>query len=98
MFLDMAANASARGQRVAILGSPLHELDGFLLAVDCGSPNCRGERSYAVADLAGMFGRRRTLSDVLHRMRCAECGAAVAAAWLQTGTVLNQRVRRAGWR
>jgi hypothetical protein len=30
-----AANASARGQRAAILASPLHELTGFYLAVDC---------------------------------------------------------------
>jgi hypothetical protein len=28
-------NASARGQRAAILASPLHELTGFYLAVDC---------------------------------------------------------------
>jgi hypothetical protein len=31
--LGMAANASARGQRAAILASPLHELTGFYLAV-----------------------------------------------------------------
>jgi hypothetical protein len=31
----VAANASARGQRAAILASPLHELTGFYLAVDC---------------------------------------------------------------
>src|SRR4051812_15571687 len=30
-----AANASARGQRAAILASPLHELTGFQLTVDC---------------------------------------------------------------
>jgi hypothetical protein len=30
-----AANASARGQRAAILASPLSELTGFNLAVDC---------------------------------------------------------------
>ena len=67
----MAANASARGQRAAILGSQLHELTGFLLTVDCGTATCRGERAYAVADLAGMFGRQRIGGDVLHRMRCA---------------------------
>jgi hypothetical protein len=33
-----AANASARGQRAAILASPLHELTGFYLAVDCLAP------------------------------------------------------------
>ena len=40
-----AANASARGQRVAILASPLHQLTGFYLAVDCRSTSCDGERS-----------------------------------------------------
>jgi hypothetical protein len=30
-----AANASARGQRHAILASPLHEPTGFALVVDC---------------------------------------------------------------
>ena len=33
-----AANASARGQRAVILASPLHELTGFYLAVDCLAP------------------------------------------------------------
>ena len=32
-----AANASARIQRQAILASPLAELTGFLLVVDCGA-------------------------------------------------------------
>jgi hypothetical protein len=47
-----AANASARGQRLAILGSPLHELAGFYLSVDCLTAGCGGERPYAVAELA----------------------------------------------
>jgi hypothetical protein len=47
-----AANASAGGQRAAILASPLHELTGFYLAVDCLTPNCRGERTFAVAEMA----------------------------------------------
>jgi hypothetical protein len=42
-----AANASARGQRAAILASPLHELTGFYLAVDCLAPRCNGERTFA---------------------------------------------------
>ena len=51
MFYRMAAaNASARGQRAAIVASPLHDLTGFYLAVDCLAPGCGGERSYAVAD------------------------------------------------
>jgi hypothetical protein len=33
-----AANASARGQRTVILASPLHQLTGFCLAVDCLTP------------------------------------------------------------
>jgi hypothetical protein len=47
-----AANASARGQRVAILAGPLAELTGFALAVDCLSPRCGGERNYSVTALA----------------------------------------------
>ena len=47
-----AANASARGQRAAILASPLSELTGFKLSVDCLGPGCARERTFAVADLA----------------------------------------------
>lgn len=91
---DMAAaNASARGQRAAILGSPIGELYGFTVAVDCGSAECRGARSYALAELAGVFGRERTVGDVLRRMRCAECGGYAVTAWLETGPELNRRVR-----
>jgi hypothetical protein len=35
----------------ALLASPLHELTGFYLAVDCLAPRCNGERSFAVCDL-----------------------------------------------
>ncbi len=59
------ANASARGQRVAILGSPLHELTGFYVAVDCLAPGCGGERNFAVAELASFYGRDCTVGDVL---------------------------------
>jgi hypothetical protein len=51
-----AANASARGQRDAILLSPLHELTGFYLAVD---PGCAAEPRYAVAGWADINGSRR---------------------------------------
>ena len=89
-----AANASARGQRSAILASPLHELIGFYLAVDCLARGCSGERAFAVAELASFYGRDRTADDVLRRMRCTGvCGGPVAAAWLVTGPVLNMRVR-----
>ena len=90
----MAANASARAQRTAILASKLRELDGFCLVVDCGTPECRGERSYLIASLAAMLGADRTVGDVLVRMRCTPgCDGPVAAAWLATGPVLNARVR-----
>jgi hypothetical protein len=39
-FIMAAANASDRGQRAAILASPLSELTGFNLTVDCLSPGC----------------------------------------------------------
>jgi hypothetical protein len=89
-----AANASARGQRAAILASPLHELTGFCLSVDCLAPGCGGERTYAVAALSSFYGRDRTIGDVLRRMRCGGgCGGRVGAAWLVTGPELDQRVR-----
>jgi hypothetical protein len=60
-----AANASARGQRSAILASPLHELTGFCLAVDCLNPDCRRDRMFAVAELASFYGGQRTVGEVL---------------------------------
>jgi hypothetical protein len=50
-----AANASARAQHSAILASPLLDLTGFFLAVDCLARGCGGERSYAVAALASFY-------------------------------------------
>ena len=89
-----AANASARGQRVAILARPLHELTGFYLAVDCLAVECRGERTFAIADLASFYGWDRTVGQVLRQMRCSRaCGGRVGAAWLETGPILNARVR-----
>jgi hypothetical protein len=89
-----AAHASARGQRAAILASPLHELTGFCLATDCLAFCCGGERTHAVAELASFYGRDRTVGDVLRRMRCSGgCGGCVGAAWLVTGPVLNMRGR-----
>jgi hypothetical protein len=95
MFSIMAAaNASARGQRVAILASPLHELAGFYLAVDCLAPGCNGERTFAIAELASFYGRDCTVGQVLRRMRCSRaCGGRVGVAWLETGPILNARVR-----
>ena len=89
-----AANASARGQRAAIFASPLSELSGFCLVVDCLTPGCGGERTFAMSDLAGFYGVGPTVGDVLRRMRCSGgCGGRAGAAWLVTGPVLNTRVR-----
>ena len=70
-----AANASARGQRVAILASPLHELTGLYLAVDCRAPGCHGERRFAVAELANFYGKERTVGEC-----CAGCAAQAPVA------------------
>jgi hypothetical protein len=89
-----AANASARGQRAAILASPLHELSGFYLVVDCLAARCSDERSFAVAELASFYDRDSTVGQVLRRMRSSgACGGRVGAAWLVTGPILNGRVR-----
>ena len=77
-----AANASARGQRAAILSSPLSELTGFNLTVDCLSPGCARERMFAVTDLASLYGGQRTVGEVLRRMRCS---GAVVAVWARRG-------------
>jgi hypothetical protein len=75
VLMMAAANASARGQRAAIFASPLHELSGFLLTVDCLGPDCRRQRSFAIAELANFCGRDRTVGQVLRRMRCSgACG------------------------
>ena len=50
------------GQRVAILTSPLHELTGVYLAVDCRSTDCRGERKFAIAELAAFY-KAATVGD-----------------------------------
>ena len=89
-----AANASARGQRSAILASPLRELTGFVLAVDCRRAGCGGERSYAITALGACYGDRVTVGDTLRQMRCARgCGGRPLAAWLVTGPTLNERIR-----
>ena len=89
-----AANALARGQRVAILASPLHELTGFYLAVDCLTPGCQSERRFTIAEFASFYGQNHTVGEVLRRMRCTGgCGGRVGVAWLETGPILNARVR-----
>jgi hypothetical protein len=54
----MGQNASERGTRNAVLNSRLGDFEGYRLAVDCGAPECGGERVYSVADLARMYGAR----------------------------------------
>ena len=82
-----------------MLSSPLSELTGFCLSVDCLTPGCRGERAFAIGDLALIYGPAVTVGDVLRRMKCGfGCDAAVGAAWLTTGPVLSTRVRLDGCR
>ena len=89
-----AATASPRGQRVAILASPLADLTGFCLAVDCLTRDCSGERTFVTTNLATFYGGRITVGEVLRRMRCSDgCDRRVGKAWLVTGPVLNTRVR-----
>lgn len=91
---DMAANACARGQRHAILASPLRELTGFVLIVDCGAAQCRGEWSYLLTALAACYAPGVIVGKVLRQMRCARgCGGRPVAAWPATGPTLNERVR-----
>lgn len=86
MFSYMtAANASARGQRAAILSSPLRELTGFCLVVDCLTAGCRSERAYSITALAACYDGTQMVSSVIRLMRCAGCGKPVGAAWLVTG-------------
>jgi hypothetical protein len=72
-----AANASTRGQRAAILASPLSEPSGFCLVVDCLAAGCGGERTFGITPHALLWRLWR----------------AARAAWLVTGPVLSTRVR-----
>jgi len=45
-----------------------------MLAVDCQSGGCGGERTFAVSDLANFYSGR-TVGEVLRRMRCSVAGA-----------------------
>ena len=84
--LEMAAaNASARGQRVAILTSPLHELTGFYLAVDCRSADCRGERNSRLPNWPRSTRQQRSET-------CCACAACAAQAPVAGGCWLP------GWR
>ena len=69
---EAATDASACGQRAAILASLLRELSGFGMVVDCGSLDCRLGCKLAIARAGGVAGRCA--------MRCyLSCGAQRAA-------------------
>jgi len=74
------------------MSSPLHKLTGFHLAVDRGSADCGGERSF-ITELAAFY-KDRAVGNVLRLMRCSRgCGGRVLSAWLETGPLLNRRMR-----
>jgi len=89
MFLSwQPPAASARGQRAAILASPLHELTGFYSAVDCLTSGCGSERNFAVAELirrAAHGWRGGATHAVLQRLWRAGRGCLV------TGPILKAR-------
>jgi hypothetical protein len=75
----------------------LGELDGFELHMDCQSPGCRGERAYAIAELARFYGPKVTVAQAIHRMRCQQCGRKPPrAAWIVTGAGMKVRGGRPG--
>jgi hypothetical protein len=80
------------------MASPLHQLTGFYLTVDCSSAGCGGERSLAISDLGGFY-KDRIVSELLRLMRCSRgCGGRVLAAWLETGPILTPASSPAGCR
>ena len=89
-----AANLTTRRRRTIILATPLAELDGAALVIDCLTPDCAGERRVLVRYLAGVYGRQQTLAEALQRMRCTSCQGRAGAAWLVAGPG-TERQRRA---
>jgi len=75
-----AATLTPRRRRTIMLATPLAELDGLALAVDCLTEGCAGERRVLIRDLAGVYGRQQTLAEALQRMRCAGCQGRTGAA------------------
>jgi hypothetical protein len=88
-----AANASTRGQRTAVLASPVSEFAGWRLAVDCGNAACGGERAYAISALAAMHGGQHTVGALLLRLRCRGCGQGPRSVFIETGPELSARGR-----
>ena len=89
----MGANASERAVRNAVLNSPMRELDGYRLAIDCGRPECGGERVYELAALGRLHGPETTVASVVRRMRCQRCAGAVVRCAVETGPALAARGR-----
>jgi len=80
--------------RVAILVSPLHELTGFCLAVDCLAHRCSGERTFAIADLASFYGRESTVGEVLSPHALLEgLWRARRSSMAGDGPILNARTK-----
>jgi hypothetical protein len=88
MFLycadKMSANASPRVVRYVVLGSAPAEFSSHQIEMDCGNSACRKERCYLISDLAGVHGKGMTVSRLIKRLRCQECGGkAVSVALLR---------------
>jgi hypothetical protein len=88
-----AASLTPRRRRSIILATPLVELDGAALVIDCLTGGCAGERRVLVRDLAAVYGRGQTLAEALQRMRCTGCQGRVGVAWLVAGPGANPRRR-----
>jgi hypothetical protein len=58
MFSPHSSECIGSWQRAAILASPLHQLAGFYLTVDCRSSSCGGERAFAITELAAFYNGR----------------------------------------
>ncbi len=89
----MAANASTRAQRSAVLASSASEFVGWRLAIDCGDSTCGGERAYAISSMIGLHGREVTIGAMLARLRCRACGQPPKTACIETGPEFSARGR-----
>ena len=78
----MSANASPRARRYAVLESPLRAFEKWLIAIDCGNPECRRDRIYSLGELARFYGGTVKVAEVLRRLRCQDCGGVVVKVTL----------------
>ena len=69
----MAHNRSPGKIRSDVLGSPLDIYRGWVIEVECESPNCPVGRSHRVDALARHY-PGRTVGEVIGRLRCVACG------------------------